>query len=226
MSYILEALKKADRDRTLGDVPDLETAHWGERHRQRRYRWAWVVVALLVVNGAFLAVLLGRNDDTGAQLSGTTSGMTDKLPVRPVPRNETAARRPSRNITRPREPVYVPPVAQRPAAVVKQAPVPAVSTRSAYYEQQPVATAVPAVTSATSSGVPYWGELSLEFRSSLTLPHIDVQVYDADPARRFILVDLQKFREGETLQSGAVVETINESSIQLFYQGTRFLMEN
>ena len=73
--------------------------------------------------------------------------------------------------------------------------------------------------------MPYWDDLPLEFRSGFVLPHIDVHVYDDDPARRFILVDLQKYREDETLESGAVVEAINEDSIQLNYQGTRFLME-
>ncbi|MGB5718287.1 MAG: general secretion pathway protein GspB, partial [Gammaproteobacteria bacterium] len=93
------------------------------------------------------------------------------------------------------------------------------------YTRQPVARAVPATAPAASSGVPYWDDLPLEFRSGLTLPHIDVHVYDDDPARRFILVDLQKYREDETLESGAVVEAINEDNIQFYYQGTRFLME-
>ena len=221
MSYILDALKKADHDRTLGDVPDLETAHWGERRRQRSYRWAWIVVALLVVNGALLAVLLGRNDDSGVQPQGTSPGIADELPVSPVPKTETAAIQPSQKITQPREPVYVPPVMQRPVAAVQPAPVTDVEVQPSYYPPQPVATVAP----AGSSGVPYWDDLSLEFRSSLTLPHIDVHVYDDDPARRFILVDLQKYREGEVLESGAVVEEINETSIQLNYQGTRFLMD-
>ena len=46
-----------------------------------------------------------------------------------------------------------------------------------------------------------------------------------NPEKRFILVDLQKFREGETLGSGAVLEEILPGSIQLYYQGTRFRME-
>jgi general secretion pathway protein B len=209
MSYILEALKKADHERTLGDVPDLETAHWGERHRRRNYRWAWGLVALLIVNGALLAVLLGRNDDAV---------------VAPQASGPGAALQPSRQITRPREPVYVPPVVQRPAPVVQQAPAPVVKTAPAYV-RQPVARAAPAAAPAVSSGVPYWDDLPLEFRSGLVLPHIDVHVYDDDPARRFILVDLQKYREDETLESGAVVEAINEDGIQLNYQGTRFLME-
>jgi len=222
MSYILDALKKADHDRTLGDVPDLETAHWGERHRRRTYRWAWIVVALLVVNGALLAVMLGRNDDTGVQLQGATPGVADELPVSPVPKTETAAIQPSQKITQPREPVYVPPAVQRPASVVQQAPAAAVTTQPSYYATQPVATTV---APAAAAGVPYWDDLSMELRSSFNLPHIDVHVYDDDPARRFILVDLQKYREGETLESGAVVEAINETSIQFYYQGTRFLMD-
>ena len=221
MSYILDALKKADHERTLGDVPDLETAHWGERRRRRTVRWVWVVAALLLVNGALLAVLLGHN--TGVQQQGASRRIAEELPVSPVPKTETAAIQPSRKIKQPREPVYVPPVVRTPASSVQQAPAPAVTAPSSYYAPQPVTTTV---APAGSSGVQYWGDLPLEFRSSLTLPHIDIHVYDDDPARRFILVDLQKYREGETLESGAVVEEINETSIQLNYQGTRFVVDN
>ena len=220
MSYILEALKKADHERTLGDVPDLETAHWGERRRQRSYRWVWGIVALLVVNGALLAVLLGRNDDAAVLPQASGPGVAEQLPQRVVPRADSAAVQPSRNITRPREPVYVPPVVQSRAPVVQQAPA------APAYVRQPVASAAPAAAPVASrGGVPYWDDLPLEFRSSLVLPHIDVHVYDDDPARRFILVDLQKYREDEMLESGAVVEAIHEDSIQLNYEGTRFLME-
>ena len=98
------------------------------------------------------------------------------------------------------------------------------------YTAPPVYTTAPAYSEppppvASSSGVPHWDDLSLEFRSGLALPHIDVHVYDDDPARRFILVDLQKYREGEILDSGAVVEMINESTIQLNFRGTSFLIE-
>jgi hypothetical protein len=39
------------------------------------------------------------------------------------------------------------------------------------------------------------------------------------------MVDLQKYREGDTLESGAVLEEIQPGSIQLYYEGTRFRME-
>ena len=231
MSYILDALKKADQDRTLGKVPDLEVAHWGERRSKRAYRWVWVVGGLLLINGALLFMLLGGDDAVVSGGDGQ-SGPTDPMPVTPVPRTESVMKSPPREIARPREPVYVAPstpvkrsttnVWQAPvtpaAAVVNQPPSPPVATPSPAFVR-------PAAPAVTASSVPEWNDLSLEFRSGFNLPHIDVHVYSDNPEKRFILVDLQKFREGETLGSGAVLEEILPGSIQLYYQGTRFRVE-
>lgn len=230
MSYILEALKKADRERTLGDVPDLETAHWGERHGKRSFRWVWIVVLLLLVNGALLAFLLGRDDSSVESPGKVATAPAKEPPVYTAPRADTSAVQPSERIKQPREPVYVPPPpVKRQLPAVQYMPAPVAETPPAYteppaYTAEPVYSESPSPAS-TSPGVPYWDDLSLEFRSGLTLPHIDVHVYDDDPARRFILVDLQKYREGEMLESGAVIEGINESTIQLNYRGTSFLVE-
>jgi len=72
---------------------------------------------------------------------------------------------------------------------------------------------------------PEWRELSLDFRSGITLPRIDVHVHAEDPARRFIMADLKKYREGDTLANGALLEKIHPGSIQLNYRGTRFRVE-
>ena len=216
MSYILEALKKADRERTLGEVPDLESAHWGKRRPERFWRWLWIVAALLLFNALLLGYLLNRNEADVEQVAGTAPvpppvAVSPRTPARqaPVPVGPpTVAVRPK---------VAVPPhVAPRPATRPVTAP-PARVVQA----QQPL-TVQP---SAVESELPEWGELPLEFRSGFNLPHIDVHVYAEVPQRRFILVDLQKYREGETLQSGAVLEKILPNSIQLFYQGTRFRVD-
>ena len=54
------------------------------------------------------------------------------------------------------------------------------------------------------------------------MPRMDVHVYDSDPRRRFVLIDLQKFREGDRLSNGAVLEEILPDGIVLSYQGRRF----
>ena len=221
MSYILEALKKADQERTLGDVPDLEATHWGERRRKRSYRWVWIVAVLLLVNSVLLYLLFGRDAVVVPGADGL-SGPADPVPVTPVPRVEKVEEMPSREIARPREPVYVPPsvpVKQPTARVQKMPPL---QPEAAF--KPPPAYAPPSAPAAVSD-VPEWNDLSLEFRSGLSLPRIDVHVYSDDPGRRFVLIDLQKFREGETLANGAVLEEILPDSIQLYYQGTRFRVE-
>jgi len=221
MSYILEALKKADQERTLGSVPDLETPHWGVRRSARNYRWIWIVAALLLVNGVLLAYLLGRGTDDDkppAPAAAVRSSIPKPVvPVKPVPGAGTTV------VTRPREVIQ-----PRPAPVQ-----PAVETRAATPRPVPESTppptpvAVPQAVPARSrkQGVQLWSDLPLEFRASFTLPHIDVHVYADAPARRFILVDLQKYREGDTLESGAVIEEILPQGLQLYYQGTRFEIE-
>lgn len=231
MSYILDALKKADQERTLGEVPDLEAAHWGERHTQRSYRWVWLLGGLLLINGVLLLMLFGV-DHTGPSGSDGLAQQRESVPVKPATREPVQTSQP-RELVRPREPVYVPPKSVKPPATkVRQVPV--TPAAAVVNQPQPAAAApspvfvpppAPAPAPVKASGVPEWNELPLEFRSGFNLPHIDVHVYSDEPGRRFILVDLQRFREGETLDSGAVLEEILPDSIQLYYQGTRFRME-
>ena len=221
MSYILDALKKADQERSLGEVPDLEAAHWGERRRKRAYRWVWVVAVLLLVNGILLYLLLGR-DDSLISDAGVTPESVDTMPVTPLPRVEKTVEPALRDKMRPREPVYVPPVApaRRPPPRVVQ--LPSAPPPAAVVEPPSAYTSAAPPQPAATSDVPEWNDLSLEFRSGLSMPPVDVHVYSEEPGRRFILMDLQKYREGETLGNGAVLEEILPDSIQLYYQGSRF----
>ena len=217
MSYILDALKKADQERTIGEVPDLDAPHWGERHTGRSYRSLWGIVVLLAINGLLLVVLVGRDADTETASEAVRPDTAASLPVEPQPRVRSKAVEPPRLPVRPRvtAPVQPPPVARPgiPESRVSAPVVPAV-TKPAPTQAQGVA-----------SDVPDWDELPLEFRSRFTLPHLDVHVYADEKRRRFIMVDLQKYREGDTLESGAVLEEIQPGSIQLYYEGTRFRME-
>jgi general secretion pathway protein B len=226
MSYILEALRKADRERTLGEVPDLEAAHWGVRRPDRSRRWLWVVAALLVFNGGLLVYMLNRKPDAGitpprhtAQRDVTVSPARPPAPPvsRPVPAAPVAAPpAPAPRILRPRVAVQ-PHVEPHPATAAK----PLQPAGRVVTSTEPLT----ASSDSTGSGLPEWSQLPLEFRSQFVVPHIDVYVYDDDPQRRFILVDLKKFREGDTLPDGAVLEKIQSGYIELNYRGTRFRLD-
>jgi general secretion pathway protein B len=225
MSYILDALKKADQERTLGSVPDLETPHWGVRRSARNYRWIWVVAALLLVNGVLLVFLLGRGkveDTTPASAPSAHSATPGPVvPISPVPGAGTTI------VTRPRnviQPVPATTPTQVRPSVVTQAAVPA-GVPEPVPATAPVNVTQPVPARPRQPGVQLWSDLPLEFRSTFTLPHIDVHVYAEQSARRFILVDLQKYREGDTLENGGVIEKILPHGLQLYYQGTRFEIE-
>jgi general secretion pathway protein B len=52
--------------------------------------------------------------------------------------------------------------------------------------------------------------------------HLDLHVYAPSPQQRFIFVNSRKYREGETLQEGPVVEQITADGAVLNYGGNRF----
>jgi general secretion pathway protein B len=234
MSYILEALRKADQERSAGAVPDLESAHPAARPAQRSFRWVWILVALLVVNGALMVLLATRDTGTAiphraaSPVAGPAQQTKASAPSAvPVDRVATPAVRVPKTVLledRPAPPAPVmPPVtaiipAVKPAArtpVVPPAPV----------EAQPRVASAPLQASppkAPKQELDDWEELSLEFRSGLEMPRLDVHVYDADPQRRFVLINLRKYRAGDRLESGAVIEEIVPDGIQVSYQGTRF----
>jgi general secretion pathway protein B len=220
MSYILDALRKADRERNLGEVPDLEASHWGVRRPARSQRWVWIVGALLVFNGLLVAYVLfdrGSHDATTEVVAGSQTAPGQRTLV-PVPRQRVEPPQPARA----RQPVPVRKPSPQPPARA-QAPAPSFTPAPKVQTAPPASQ--PAVDATGEFKLQEWRDLPLEFRSQFTLPRIDVHVFDEDPGRRFIMADLKKYREGETMDNGAVLERIHPGSIQLNYEGTRFRVE-
>ena len=59
-------------------------------------------------------------------------------------------------------------------------------------------------------------------RGGVPALHLDLHVYSPAPQQRFIFVNSRKYREGETLQEGPVVEQITADGAVLSYGGSRF----
>ncbi|MDH3526304.1 MAG: general secretion pathway protein GspB [Gammaproteobacteria bacterium] len=234
MSYILEALRKADQERVAGAVPDLESAHQAVHPAQRSFRWIWILVALLVVNGGLMVLLATRDTGTGVThtaespvtgLAQDTSGSLQ--PAVPVDRATAAMQVVPKTVLfqdRPDAAVPVIPPVTTASPAGKSAGSAAVVPAASGKAQPPVAAASvqAAPVETPKQGLKDWVDLSLEFRSGLELPPLDVHVYDADPQRRFVLINLRKYRAGDRLESGAVIEEILPDGVQLSYQGTRF----
>jgi general secretion pathway protein B len=96
---------------------------------------------------------------------------------------------------------------------------------SVKYESAPEAggAAAPAVAATPEQpALPTADELTA--RGGLPALHLDLHVYSTRPQDRFIFVNSRKYREGDTLQEGPVVEQITQAGAVLSFHGSRFLL--
>jgi general secretion pathway protein B len=63
-------------------------------------------------------------------------------------------------------------------------------------------------------------------RGGVAALHLDLHVYAAQPQQRFIFVNSRKYREGDTLAEGPVVEQITPDGAVLNFRGSRFKLSN
>ncbi|CBE67731.1 MAG: hypothetical protein F9K13_05090 [Candidatus Methylomirabilis oxygeniifera] len=124
MSFILDALKKAERDRHLAAVSTPATVHRTPAPPLRRRRlWPWIAGVVIVVN---VGVWLWLLRPAPSVPDGATVSVTWELPTSPVPAAPEQAAR-----ARPVESVATPDAPDRAAVVVAPSQAPPFAARSA-----------------------------------------------------------------------------------------------
>ena len=235
MSYILAALKKADEEHFLGSVPDLATPQEVEPVKHRSYRWHWVILALLIVNAVLVVMLLKDND---AEVTGTPVAEQVQAPSEPQPPlvNELETTREAHPVPQTSEPRIgetptpektasppVEPIHPKGEVVVLPGPARSQNSEPLVLTNQNLDMQVDNLTTTNADPqVRNWFDLPAQFRNRIDLPRLDVHVYSEDPQGRFILVNLKKYREGDTLPNGLVLEQILPYGLEMSYQGEQF----
>lgn len=214
MSLILDALKKSDRNRERGKVPDLQADHSSivpPPPPLRRYRrWLWSLLVLLVLVGAGLL---------WQQWPTTTAAVTP--PVR------QAVPAPPPSITPPVEPVTAP--APAPLKPARTATIPRAEVPVAAGASKPIPAEKPAVSSKqvdkSSSSEPEVYELAdLPSHIAQGLPELTVSVhyYTPNPESRMVRINNRILREGGSLPGGIKITGIEKTGIICEIQGVRF----
>src|SRR5215470_12730442 len=126
MSYILDALKKAERDHQVSRVPTLATAHGGAD--LRRGYWIWPVAGAAIAVGALVAYTLqwaparpARRDPVGEVKPPATSGVVAVHPDPPATTPPRASAPPERTVP-PTTEVTGPPAERTPSARASAVP--------------------------------------------------------------------------------------------------------
>jgi general secretion pathway protein B len=252
MSFILDALKKSESDRQRQHGPALFEVRVAPP-RTRLPLWAIAIAALLVVNlGVVLWMLLRHqwhaSSAPGPQSVAATAAVPPS-PAGPVPVVATSA--PAAAGSTPPAPLAALPAAPgiaatpgatsaaAPATVPAAAPATASTAASAGAvgaadssnaedytpaEEPPASGLGNHVRRATASGVPLYQDVSATPGTQLPQLRLDLHVFAAQPQDRFVMINMHKLREGDTLPEGVHVDSITPEGAVLSYNGSKFLL--
>jgi general secretion pathway protein B len=209
MSYILEALKKVERERSLGQPPNLETRHIPTASSPRRIG-SWLVMIALLANILLMAaIFLRKHTEPIAQAPQSPPPITQPTPQ---PAESMAAS------TGP------PPTSAQ--VIPGTSPAPSAAPPTVRESDPPVAKArrtAPAST-ARAEPAPVLQSLPAELRRSLPALNLDIHVYSEAAAGRFVMINSTRYQEGDRLSEGPLLEAITSTGVVLRYQGQRFLL--
>ena len=248
MSLILEALRKSEAERRRGETPTLLSpinefaSHALRRAERRQRRWMWLALALIV-----LLVAVGGygwqqavTTDTDSPASAANAGISEPDVVADLPQtatpmpasplhdahpaavNETlpatSSPAPTTNIARadsvPQEiPAAAPTAVTKPPAMASGTPTPSESVSAATPTEPPP--------------IPTWirvDQLPASEREALPPLKVSMHVYSADPAKRAVLIDGQRYQEGSWIADGILLKAIRRDGSLLDVHGRELLL--
>jgi general secretion pathway protein B len=235
MSFILDALKKSELERQRQTIPGLMDA--GPLERRKRFPiWAVALVVLLGVNLAVLLFVLLRGGPSVTRatpasapaLLAASAPAPSAAPASAAPAPLPAASAPAAPPVRAPEhfspmdaaPVYateIPAASKGAHAAARDA-----SSAGSAHVRDPVLTAAP--DPSDEEVLPTISEIDLSSQPALPDLHLDVHVFAARPADRFVYINMQKYREGATLADGLTLERVRRDGVVLNYHGLRFVL--
>lgn len=197
MSYILDALKKSERDRQRDAEPEMRSIHAGfGRHQQRRYSRIGIYAG---------ALLLPIGIGTGLWLGSAESYQPSKPAV------ETAAS----------EPVATTTVATNPdAAAAAQVPIDTQTPADPVEAGLAQYSATPAQQPAGTLLLEIW-QLSEAEQRFLDKLQVSLHVYSPDATQRTVIINGLRAREGQPLGQDLTLQEITTDGVIVLFAGKR-----
>jgi general secretion pathway protein B len=226
MSYILEALKKAQAERQLGSSPTIHapTLQSAERASAASRFKSPVVLALLGM-AAVIGVLLTLVMRNGEQPAPPGAQQPRVAPPAPAPAPAAAAPVPAAPVTAAApEPTPLPvPVADLPPSVAQLAK----ASAPAQVPQPAPATVAATVSAAAKPAAPEEPVMNLRdlpepIQRSIPPVAVGGYIYSKNPADRLLLVDKVLRHEGEEVAPGLTLEKLQPKEAVFNFKGYRY----
>jgi general secretion pathway protein B len=212
MSFILDALKKAEAERQRQTGPTLLEVRV-TAPRRRFPLWTMIIGGLLAINILLLIIFALRRPAT-VSTPGNAPVAAAAPSVAPVP----APALPAAAVV----PAAPTPAAPTAAAAASAPNAPANSLEGPVQNAADLEPALPArnANSDNADEPPSLSEISGEMPDL----RLDLQVYAAHPADRYALINMHRVHEGDVLPEGPRVLAIERDGVKLSYRGTEFML--
>jgi general secretion pathway protein B len=250
MSYILDALQRADAERERGHVPGLHSqiVPSSSRKAARTRRWQpWHTAAVVAALLAFAGLWWWLGQEDGADPVAATLS-TDVPPAAATPAVPPAAPAPTASLAAPRAatapepvlPILAPPrpeparpapsktpasanAVAEPTAAIAPAPAAAATAPSAAAPVAPAPAPAATATPGPAAGpVRSFAELSPEARAQLPAVNVSGSTYSKNPALRMLIINGKVVQEGQEIAPGLKLETIGQRNAVLNHNGLRY----
>jgi len=76
----------------------------------------------------------------------------------------------------------------------------------------------------TVDGVPLYQDVAATPGARIPQLRLDLHVFAPHPQERFVMINMHKLREGDSLPEGVHVDSITPEGVVLSYSGSRFLL--
>ena len=215
MSFILDALKKSESDRQRQGGPALfEVKVAPPRHAFPS--WAVAIAVLFLANLAVVGWLLWRH--AAAPAPGAAPAAALNTPAAAA----APAVTPSVRGAPTAPPAPAAPAASPESTPAATEPLPNADDLAPATEPPP-AGSLGRVRRGTDAGVPLYQQLTAAPGSQLPQLRLDLHAYAERPEDRWVLINMHKLREGESLE-GVRLERVTPDGAVLSYRGTQFLL--
>ena len=220
MSLILEALKKAERQHRLGEVPGLGTTQHADLHDRSK------LFGILLVGGVAIGMLtlgLYLGEEEPAQRESRMQESAIELPppvaMRPIIQLDPPVMPDNDRDTDRRKAE----TADERKAVVKQRPI-ATSNPIPQAEKPPVDRQSRNESRGKPRDAKLLSELPAGFIDNLPVMNIDIHSFDERPGHSYVLINMEKYHEGDYLAEGPLLSEILEDGVVLEHLGERFIL--
>lgn len=218
MSYILDALRRADAERERDPARGIHAqpaAVLTDTRRMRVPGWAWPTAAVLVVAVA-AAVSWQRTTPPTAVVASTS---TPVVPVAAAPATAPA-------VPAAAAPVVMPPAPPPPVVIERVVRVVPATAAPMAIKAPPAAVPAPVATAASAPAAAdrIYNVLELPADVQGALPKLAITggVHSEDPAQRMLVVGGQVMHEGAELAPGVVLDQIRPRGAVLKFRGYRY----